>query len=126
MNAEDQGVLLNSYKLPDICYIVKDYKTCSRHIMDLINSANRYIQISKALINLYEVTQNLTEEVENYNWPEAMEKVYNYLPSESQKEFIENMAQRQDFFKDAYEIIIGKMSQAVMERGEEVVKKQCD
>lgn len=123
LSAEDQGVLLNSYKLPDICYIIKDFKTCNRHTMDLINTANKYLQISKALSNLYKASQNFTEEVENYNWPEAMEKVYNYLPSETQKEFIENMAQRQDFFKDAYDVIIGKMSQAVKEQGEEVAQK---
>lgn len=122
LSAEDQGALLNTFKLPELCCIFKDLKTYYKYRNDLLNSANQYLQILKALSHLYDASQNLTEEVEDYNWVETMEKVYSYLPSETQKEFIENMAQRQDFFKDAYDVIIGKMSQAVKEQGEEVTQ----
>ena len=123
LSAEDQGVLLNTFKIPDICCIFKDLKTYYKYRNDLLNITNQYFQILKALSNLYETSHNLTEEIEDYNWVEAMEKVYDNLPSETQKEFIENMAQRQDFFKDAYEVIIGKMSQAVKEQGGEVAQE---
>lgn len=123
LSAQDQGVLLNTFKLPELCCIFKDLKTYYKYRNDLLSSANQYLQILKALSHLYDASQNLTEEVESCDWIEAMEKVYNSLPGESQKEFIENMAQRQDFFKDAYEIIIGKMSQAIKEQEEEVAQK---
>lgn len=123
MSAEDQGVLLNTFKLPEISCILKDFKTYNQYTNELIKNANQYLQVSKALSNLYKVSQKLTEEVENYNWLEAMEKVYDNLSKESQKEFIENMAQKQDFFKDAYEVIIGKMSQALKEQGGEMVQE---
>ena len=122
LSAQDQDVLLNIFKLPELCSIFKDSKTYFKYLNYLINSANQYLGVQKALSNLYKVSQNLTEEVENYNWIEAMEKVYDNLPGETQKEFVENMAQRQDFFKDAYDVIIGKMSQAVKEQGEEVTQ----
>ena len=122
LSAEEQGVLLNTFKLPELCSIFKDSKTYFKYLNYLINSADQYLGVQKALSNLYKVSQNLTEEVENYNWIETMEKVYDNLPGETQKEFVENMAQRQDFFKDAYEVIIGKMSQAVKEQGEEVTQ----
>lgn len=123
LSAEDQGVLLSVFKLPEICCILKDFKTYNQYTNELIKNANQYLQVSKALSNLYKVSQKLTEEVENYNWLETMEKVYDNLSKESQKEFIENMAQKQDFFKDAYDVIIGKMNQAVKEQGEDVSKE---
>ena len=123
LSAEEQGVLLNTFKLPELCSIFKDSKTYFKYLNYLINSANQYLRVQKALSNLYKVSQNLTEEVEDYNWIEAMEKVYDNLSSETQKEFIVNMAQRQDFFKDAYDVIIGKMSQAVKEQGGEVAQE---
>ena len=108
--------------MTELCSIFNDSKTYFKYLNYLINSANQYLRVQKALSNLYKVSQNLTEEVEDYNWIETMEKVYDNLPGETQKEFVENMAQRQDFFKDAYEVIIGKMSQAVKEQGEEVTQ----
>lgn len=123
LSAEDQSILLNTYKIPEICCIFKDFGTYYSCICDMFNNINQYLRIEKALSNLYKASQNFAKEGENYNWVEAMENVYSRLPSESQREFIENMAQRQDFFKDAYEVIIGRMSQTLMEQGGEVAQK---
>ena len=114
MNPEQQGIILNHYKITELYSILADDESYKKYIDDLFAVSDGYMKRAIALSVLH------TEA-----FLQSMGKAYDNLPDIDKKIFCENMLQKKEFFQDAYKMMMNSFQNAkeikkgkVVENGE--------
>lgn len=99
LKPEYQGILLSQYKLFDLYTLLeKDIKEYDRYLTGIINSANEYLKLFGALVDLY---MGVCKE-QNTDVLDSMSQAYDRLPEEDKKRVCGSMMGKKKFFSDAY------------------------
>lgn len=113
LKPEYQGVILNNYKLTELYSIFYDDQEYQKYLTDLMHTASAYTNMVTALILLHKeaVLDHLGEN--NIDIFESVDKVYECMTEEQRKTLSRNLLDKDDFFKNTYEIMMGAFQNAM-------------
>lgn len=115
LKPEYQGILLSQYKLFDLYTLLgKDIKEYDKYLTGIINSANEYLKLFGALVDLY---MGVCKE-QNTDVLDSMGQAYDRLPEEDKKRVCGAMMGNKEFFSDAYGIMMDAFG-SVLEKEKE-------
>lgn len=126
MKPEQQGIILNNYKITELYSILADNESYKKYIDDLFVVAREYTSRAVALSSLHtEAFLQSMKKQEEFDPASTMCQMFDCMSEEDQKRFCENMLQKKEFFVDAYKMMMDSFESAVGEgiENEEVSKK---
>lgn len=104
LKPEYQGILLSQYKLFDLYTLLgKDIKEYDQYLTGIINSANEYLKLFGALVDLY---MGVCKE-QSANASDSMAQAYDRLPEEDKKRVCGVFLGKREFFENAYKVMMG-------------------
>lgn len=104
---------MSQYKLFDLYTLLeKDIKEYDQYLTSIINSANEYMKLFGALVDLY---MGVCKE-QNANVSDSMTQAYDRLSEEDKKKVCGAMMGKKEFFSDAYGIMMDAFG-SVLEKG---------
>lgn len=113
LKPEQQGIILNNYKISELYSILADDESYEKYINDLFAVSHEYTSRAVALSLLH--TEALLQSMgkQRFDVLDSMGKAYDSLPDIDKKIFCENMLQKKGFFEDAYKMMMDNFESAV-------------
>ena len=125
LNPEQQGIILNHYKITELYSILADDESYKKYIDDLFAVSDGYMKRAIALSVLHTEAFLQSMGKQRFDVLDSMGKAYDNLPDIDKKIFCENMLQKKEFFQDAYKMMMNSFQNAkeikkgkVVENGE--------
>ena len=122
MKPEQQGIILNNYKITELYAILADDNEYEKYINDLFAVSHEYTSRAVALSSLHtEAFIQSIRKQEVFDPANTMCQMFDCMSEEDQKRFCENMLQKKGFFEDAYKMMMDSFESAVeVKKGEEI------
>lgn len=120
MKPEQQGIILNNYKITELYAIFANNESYKKYIDDLFAVSREYISRVVALSSLHtEAFLQSMKNQEEFDPASTMCQMFDCMSEEDQKRFCEGMLQKKGFFEDAYKMMMDSFENAVeVEKGE--------
>lgn len=119
MKPEQQGIILNNYKITELYAIFANNESYEKYIDDLFAVAREYTGRAVALSSLHTEAFLQSMKKEEFDPAITMCQMFDCMSEEDQKRFCENMLQKKGFFVDAYKMMMDSFESAVeVEKGE--------
>lgn len=120
MKPEQQGIILNNYKITELYSILADDENYKKYIDDLFAVSHEYIGRAVALSALHtEAFIQSMKKPEAFDPASTMSQMFDCMSEEDQKRFCESMLQKKGFFEDAYKMMMDSFESAMeVEKGE--------
>lgn len=120
MKPEQQGIILNNYKITELYSILADDENYKKYTDDLFSASREYIGRAVALSALHtEAFLQSMKKKEEFDPAIAMCQMFDCMSEKDQKRFCESMLQKKEFFVDAYKMMMDSFESAVeVEKGE--------
>lgn len=113
MKPEQQGIILNNYKISELYAILADDESYEKYINDLFAVSSEYTSRAVALSSLHTEAFLQSMGKQRFDVLDSMGKTYDSLPEIDKKIFCENMLQKKEFFVDAYKMMMDSFESAV-------------
>lgn len=113
LKPEQQGIILNNYKVTELYAILADdneYEKCLRNLFD---NSNAYSMLAIALMALHTEAVMEKRGRSKVDVMDSINKAYNSMSEEDKKIFCGNMLQKKAFFVDAYKMMMDSFESAV-------------
>lgn len=122
LKPEQQGIILNNYKITELYAILADDNEYEKYINDLFAVSHEYTSRAVALSSLHtEAFIQSIRKQEVFDPANTMCQMFDCMSEEDQKRFCENMLQKKGFFEDAYKMMMDSFESAVeVKKGEEI------
>lgn len=118
LKPEQQGIILNNYKITELYAIFANNESYEKYIDDLFAVSNEYMKRAVALSALHtEAFLQSMKKPEVFDPASTMSQMFDCMSEEDQKRFCESMLQKKEFFVDAYKGMMDSFENAV-EKGE--------
>lgn len=118
LKPEQQGIILNNYKITELYAIFANNESYEKYIDDLFAVAREYTSRAVALSSLHtEAFLQSMKKKEKFDPAITMCQMFDCMSEEDQKRFCGNMLQKKAFFVDAYKMMMDSFESAV-EKGE--------
>ena len=123
LKPEQQGIILENYKLTELYGIFENQETYEKYISELFTVAKEYSDRAIALISLHtEAFLQSMKKQEEFDPAIIICQMFDCMSEEDQKRFCENMLQKKGFFEDAYKMMMGSFESAVQVKKEDANK----
>ncbi len=114
LKPEQQGIILNNYKITELYAILADDNEYEKYINDLFAVSHEYTSRAVALSSLHtEAFIRSMEKQEEFDPAITMCQMFDCMQEVDQKRFCENMLQKKGFFEDAYKMMMDSFQNAV-------------
>ena len=114
LKPEQQGIILNNYKITELYAILADDNEYEKYINDLFAVSHEYTSRAVALSSLHtEAFIQCIRKQEEFDPAITMCQMFDCMSEEDQKRFCENMLQKKGFFEDAYKMMMDSFESAV-------------
>lgn len=114
LKPEQQGIILNNYKITELYAILADDNEYEKYINDLFAVSHEYTSRAVALSSLHtEAFIQSIRKQEEFDPAITMCQMFDCMSEEDQKRFCENMLQKKGFFEDAYKMMMDSFESAV-------------
>lgn len=119
MKPEQQGIILNNYKITELYAIFANNESYEKYIDDLFAVAREYTSRAVALSSLHTEAFLQSMKKEEFDPANTMCQMFDCMSEEDQKRFCEGMLQKKGFFEEAYKGMMKSFENAVeVEKGE--------
>lgn len=119
LKPEQQGIILNNYKITELYAIFANNESYEKYIDDLFAVAREYTSRAVALSSLHTEAFLQSMKKEEFDPAITMCQMFDCMSEEDQKRFCENMLQKRGFFEDAYKMMMDSFESAMeVEKGE--------
>lgn len=125
LEPEQQGIILNNYRITELYSILADNEGYKKYINDLFVVAREYTSRAVALSSLH--TESFLQSMkkkEEFDPASTMCQMFDCMSEEDQKRFCENMFQNEGFFKDVYKMMMDSFEST--EEAEKSDKEECE
>lgn len=120
LKPEQQGIILNNYKITELYAIFANNENYEKYIDDLFAVSREHTSRAVALSSLHtEAFLQSMKKQEEFDPAITMCQMFDCMSEEDQKRFCEGMLQKKGFFEEAYKGMMKSFENAVeVEKGE--------
>lgn len=124
LKPEQQGIILNNYKISELYNILSNNESYEKYIDDLFAVSHEYTSRAVALSSLHTEAFLQSMGKQRFDVLNSIEQAYESLPDIDKKIFCENMLRKKGFFEDACKMMMDSFESAVeVQKGEGVVER---